>query len=214
METIEDKAEKLYTDLPYHNFDHVMETLETAMEIVWECFSLGIKVDVQVIYYAMLFHDAGYHEDHKNKDFSRKEAYSAHLAEKELKGYDFDKEFIDKVKDCILGTHMDEELKTKEEKIVRSADIFNISDEYNIFLDKNITLKKEAENMSGKEIDWEDWKNQTKEILDKYLSQELMIGDDIEIISLEDAKENLDEFLKENEDKLEGRKKVLFPTKK
>lgn len=213
MKTIEDKAEKLYTDLPYHNFDHVMETLETAMEIVWECFSLGIKIDVQVIYYAMLFHDAGYNEDHKNKGFDKKEAYSAHLAEKDLKKYDFNEEFINKVKSCILGTHMDAVLKTKEEKIVRSADIFNISDEYNIFLDKNITLKKEQEDISGEEMSWEDWKDQTKEILDKYLSHELVIADDIEIISLDDAKENLDEFLKESEDKLEGRKKVLFPTK-
>lgn len=213
METIEDKVEQLYTDLPYHNFDHVMETLETAMEIVWECFSLGIKVDVQVIYYAMLLHDAGFHEDHKEKGFDTKEAYSAHLAEKELKNYNFNQDFIDKVKKCILGTHMDAELKTKEEKIVRSADIYNISDDYNIFLDKNITLKKEVEDMSRKEIDWSDWKDNTKKILDKYLSHDLIINDDIEIISLDDGRENLKKFLKEKEKKLKQRKKVLFPTK-
>lgn len=213
METIEDKAEKLYTNLPYHNFDHVMETLETAMEIVWECFSLGIRVDAQIVYCAMLFHDAGFHENEEDKGFDKKESYSAHLAAKSLKEYGFNKKFIDKIRKCILGTHMDTELKTKEEKIVRSADIFNISDEYNVFLDNNIILKKEVEEMSGEEMSWEDWKNQTKRILNKYISQELIVGDDIEIISLEDAKENLDKFLKENEDKLEARKKVLFPDK-
>lgn len=213
MKTIEDKAEELYTDLPYHNFDHVMETLETAMEIVWECFSLGIKVNVQVIYYAMLLHDAGYYEDHEKEDFNTKEAYSAHLAEKELKNYDFNQEFIDKVKKCILGTHMDAKLNTREEKIVRSADIYNVSDEYSVFLDKNITLKKEVEEMSGEELSWNDWKDNTKEILEKYLSHDLIIDDDVEIISLDDGRENLQKFLKEKEEKLEQRKKVLFPTK-
>lgn len=212
MESIENKVEKLYTyDLPYHNFDHVLESLETAMEMVWESFSFGVRVDTQVVYYSLLLHDALFHEDHTKEGFEKKEEYSASTAERVLREYEFEDDFIESVKGCIIGTHFETELKTNEEMIVRASDIYNISGDYREFLDKNITLKVEREFMSGADLEWSEWKKAVKFILESYMSQKLILGEGMELLSFDKAKENLNKFLNENEEDLESREKVLFP---
>jgi HD superfamily phosphodiesterase len=66
--------------LPYHNFNHVLRTLVSAELLMERCLKGGVPIDSEVLYYALLCHDAGYHEDHINKGFTTKEKYSAHLA--------------------------------------------------------------------------------------------------------------------------------------
>ena len=62
---LEERAASLYSDtLAYHNFEHIRETLAAAEVIIERCAAENIRIDSAVVYYALLFHDAGYAEDH------------------------------------------------------------------------------------------------------------------------------------------------------
>lgn len=173
------KAEKvakgLYGDIPYHNFNHASEALESGYEIVARCQASNIEVDSDVIRYSILFHDAGYHENHEEKGFENKEEYSAYLAEKSLRSIGVSEEIIGKVKSCIVSTHKDAEFNTTEEKIVRAADLVGLAGEYEYFRDNAMKLKEEAEMMSGNKISLEDWKRMVGSIIGFYLSQDIRL---------------------------------------
>ncbi|MCX6741272.1 MAG: hypothetical protein NTY61_02645, partial [Candidatus Parcubacteria bacterium] len=54
-------AAELYSDrLPYHNFLHALKAAEQGKEIVARCHEDGVKINDEVVHYALLFHDAGY----------------------------------------------------------------------------------------------------------------------------------------------------------
>lgn len=200
------KAEKiakdLYGNIPYHNFNHASEALESGYEIVARCQASNIDVDSDVIRYSILFHDAGYHEDHEEKGFESKEEYSAHLSEKSLRGIGVSEEIIEKVKSCIISTHKDAEFDTVEQKIVRAADLVGLAGEYEYFRDNAMKLKEEAEMISGNKISLEDWKKGVEGIIGFYLSQDIRLT---ECYSDEEGgsrfhkktKDNLDRFLSE-----------------
>ena len=79
---LEAQARALYSDaLPYHNFDHIQDTLQSAAMVVERCQEEHIRIDAEVVYFALLFHDAGYQDDHLARGFATKERYSAALAE-------------------------------------------------------------------------------------------------------------------------------------
>jgi hypothetical protein len=78
---LEQGAAELYSDqMPYHSFNHVLGTLAAGAVLVENCVNEGVPINGDVVYYALLFHDAGYHENHISKGFTSKEEYSAHLA--------------------------------------------------------------------------------------------------------------------------------------
>ena len=74
---LEEEVKKLYSpSLPYHNFQHVIDTITAAEKIIQRCNTEGTRVDGQVVYLALLFHDAAYHENQsgiysKRIDFSK-----------------------------------------------------------------------------------------------------------------------------------------------
>jgi hypothetical protein len=53
--------------MPYHSIKHVQGTLAAGALLVERCLKRGIPIDGEVVYYALLFHDAGYHEKHISK---------------------------------------------------------------------------------------------------------------------------------------------------
>ncbi|MSR14466.1 MAG: hypothetical protein EXR86_07865 [Gammaproteobacteria bacterium] len=60
---LEAEAARLYSEsLPYHNFRHILVTIAAADKLLARCEEEGIRVEPKVVYYALLFHDAGYHE--------------------------------------------------------------------------------------------------------------------------------------------------------
>ena len=83
---LEAKAKALYSDeLPYHNFSHILDTLNSAGIILTRCVRENIRIDARAVYFALLFHDAGYHEDHAAKGYKNKELYSVKLAQEILR---------------------------------------------------------------------------------------------------------------------------------
>lgn len=202
-EQLIEAASKLYNEkLKYHNFEHAQNTIEVSQEIIERCKKENLEVDEDVIYYALLFHDAGYFEDPQQYNFKNKEEYSAYLAREEMEKIGISNELIEKVVNTIMATHSEALFTTVEQKIVRASDLSGLSDDYETFLENNNRLKDEFEMLEGKEISINKWKLKTKEVVEFYLSQDIRLTkgyEDEEGNSLfhKKAKENLERFLNE-----------------
>ncbi|MCB0404482.1 MAG: HD domain-containing protein [Bdellovibrionales bacterium] len=173
---LERTAEGYYSpELPYHNFGHIRAVLEAAEGILDRCETAGVPADFNVVYYALLFHDAGYIDDHRAEGFESKEAYSAHIAERELRAQGVKADVIEKVKRTILSTERDASFETNEEKIVRAADLSEIAADFETFRRNTENLKKETEFLTGATISWDDWLGSVQRTIEFYCSQRIHI---------------------------------------
>lgn len=207
--SLELMASKHYADIPFHNFDHIKDVLKYAEEIMEQCEKEGIVINKEVVKTALLFHDAGYHENHKEKGFLDKEAYSASIAQQEMEKIGYSSEFISEVKMSIMTTMKNGEPATNEQKLTRISDISNLFGKYEKFMDYNILLKKEVKYMNNKSYSWSEWKNIMKNVMEFYASQDKDMAIDnvrnekIKINFSEGINKNLKKFLSEDESVLE-----------
>jgi predicted metal-dependent HD superfamily phosphohydrolase len=200
--SIERLAANYYIDLPYHNFDHALKAANVGLIISKRCLQEGLSINPSVVYYALLFHDAGYHENSKQKGFQTKEEYSAFLAGEALTISGIDENLVSQVKKAIISTNRDGTFTTNEEKVVRAADLAEMAADYSQFLNNNKKLKEEAELLGGKKISWEKWKLSTENTIEFYLKQDIhlttaYLDSDGQSIFHKKAKANLDKFLLE-----------------
>jgi predicted metal-dependent HD superfamily phosphohydrolase len=201
---IEKIAEALYEPgMPYHNFGHVRDVLEESEKLLGRCREEGITVDDAVVYYALLFHDTGYHEDHIALGFQSKEAYSADLAEQKLRGNGIDQDIIGKIKTAILATHVDAACQTNEDKIVRLADLSQLAADYATFKRNTLNLKKELEIISNKEVSWSDWKEMAVDRISLFLREEMNVTSDYYdegggSVFMKNTKANLDALMSDD----------------
>jgi len=164
--------------LPYHNFGHVVTVIRASELVLEKCRAQGIKVDEQVVYYALLFHDAGYDEDHTALGFDSKEAYSAVLAEQLLKEQGVDQNTLEKIKTAIMCTHMDAKCISVEDKIVRAADLSELAADYMVFKKNTLNLKKELEMYSNRKVSWDEWKQLAVNTVELFLREEMEVIND------------------------------------
>lgn len=188
----------------YHNFNHALRVWNSAQEIIKRCRQDREIVNEEIVYYACLFHDAGYHEDEKTKGFDTKEDYAAKIAEEELKKINIDQSVIKQVTEAILATEREHVISglSLEAMIVRAADLAAFAQSYEIFLENNQKLRLEAERMKHCLISEADWKAKTKEVTEFYLSQKIQLthgyADELgESIFHKKTRENLERFLGE-----------------
>jgi predicted metal-dependent HD superfamily phosphohydrolase len=175
-EPAEGRARSLYrADLPYHNFRHALDAVDSGRDIVARCRREGIRIDEEVVYYALLFHDAGYHEDHVRRGFEIKEAYSARLAAEALAALNVQTRVIDKVERAILSTYRFAGFVTAEEKAVRAADLAGLAADYETFRANTERLRAEHALLTGETVTWENWVRGVVEVLRYYLSQEIRL---------------------------------------
>lgn len=174
-EQIEAVAARHYDPgLPYHNFGHALETVAAGAEIVARCDLEGIRIDGEVVYCALLFHDAGYHENHRLMGFDCKEAYSAQLAVDALKGR-LAVRALKKVHSAIMSTRREGSFRTAEQKAVRAADLSALASEYEIFQANTDKLWREYCLLSGEHIAWHVWCLRAMEVIRYYLGQEIRL---------------------------------------
>ncbi len=173
---IEAAAEALYdAALPYHNFGHALDTVASGERIVARCRAEGIRIDEQVVYLALLFHDAGYRDNHAALGFQSKEQYSAHLARQALSEHGFRARLIDKVDAAILATHRFAEFRTTEQKAVRAADLSGLAADYEVFRDNGELLRQEQELLTGLAVPADEWVASVTEVVRFYLHQEIRL---------------------------------------
>lgn len=178
-EKLEKIAAQLYDPkLQYHNFDHIRYVLAYGDKLLARCRDEGVEISEEAVYYAILFHDAGFIEDHTALGFDSKEAYSAYIAERELQGNGIDSNTIGLVKSAIMATHVDAVCRTNEDRAVRAADLSGLADDYKVFKKNTIDLKNEAQMMSGREITWDQWKSMAAERIEMFLQEELYLTSD------------------------------------
>jgi len=174
--SLEQEVEALYSaELTYHNFQHAIDTIRAAEHITARCIEEGIRVDHRVVYFALLFHDAGFREDHLALGFSTKEAYSAELAANRLGERGESQRIINKVVAAILSTHKDASFITVEQKAVRAADLSGLAADYEVFLKNSADLKAEYELFNDTSISWGSWVDIVRKSVQFYLSQEIRL---------------------------------------
>lgn len=202
---IEKRAAALYDKrLPYHNFDHVLQVILAGEEIMEKCRADGIAFDEDAVYYAMLLHDAGFHEDHRALGFESKEAYSAALARQFLERMSISQSIISKVVSAILCTHVDGRCRTVEDRIVRRADISGMASGYDQFRADTVNLKQELEILSGQPVSWNEWKKQASERINLFLREDTgLVHDDYdsdgEPVFLRRVRNNIDAMMADPE---------------
>ena len=173
---LEEVAAELYSDqMPYHNFNHVLGTVAAGAILVERCLKEGIPIHGEVVYYALLFHDAGYHENHISKGFTSKEGYSAYLAVQYLRAEAIPEDIIKRVVAAILSTHRDAQFASNEEKAVRAADLAGLASDYETFRSNVKKLHQECEMLTGRKVAWDEWKTSVRETIRFYLSQEIRL---------------------------------------
>ena len=176
---LEKIASRFYNPkLPYHNFGHVVTVIRESEKMLQKCSDEGIKVDEKIVYFALLFHDAGYDEDHEALGFDSKEAYSAELAERVLKENGADGEIVERVKTAIMSTHVDGKCTCAEDRIVRASDLSELAAEYSVFKKNTLDLKSELENSIGREVSWEEWKRLAVERVELFLREDMAVTSD------------------------------------
>lgn len=153
--------------LPFHNFSHATSAINYGKQIARLANS---PVNQDVIYYALLFHDAGFKESHEAQGYKTKEAYSAAIAERELAAAGVEAETVAQVVQAILATHINAECHSIEDQIVRLADIGNVGGDYKTFMIENRKAKAEHEQMTGRTIDWIQWRQHTASVLSHFLN--------------------------------------------
>ncbi|MCC6715102.1 MAG: hypothetical protein IT496_07705 [Gammaproteobacteria bacterium] len=175
-DALEGRASALYDPaLPYHNFAHALDAVRAGELLVRRCRDDGVPIDADVVYYALLFHDAGYHEDHGRLGYATKEEYAAALACQVLTEFAVGPQTIAQVAAAILATHRDAVFRTNEEKAVRAADLAGLAADYQVFRASSERLKREWEFLHGIEIPWRQWIDRTREIIEFFLSQDIRL---------------------------------------
>jgi predicted metal-dependent HD superfamily phosphohydrolase len=195
---LEQVAAELYSDqMPYHNFSHVLGTLAAAELLVERCLKEGVPINGEVVYYALLFHDAGYHENHISKGFTSKEKYSAHLAVQCLRTEAVPEDTIKRAVAAILSTERDAQPTSNEEKAVRAADLAGLASNYTTFRSDVEKLRQECEMLTGRKVAWDEWKTSTEETIRFYLSQEIRLPQPDDLYYAQ-ASHNLSRLLSED----------------
>lgn len=198
QEQIETEAEKLYSDLPYHNFDHARKVIKNTEKFIARCRDEKIPVLEEVIFLAALFHDAGYGENEESKGYATKESYAAHLAEQVLLKLKVKKRTIIAVQQTILATYMHAKPTTTEQKILRAADLLGLAGPYEQFRVNAKNLEEESIHLYGKEKG----KEMTRQIITAYIAQDIYLttkhDDEFgESVFHKKAQENLTRYLAE-----------------
>ena len=171
---LEQEVSRYYhNELPYHNFQHALETVAHANQIIQACRAEHIPIQEPVVYYASLLHDAGYHQDHTARGYPNKEAYSADLAGHILSNRGFPDILIRQVRQAIMATQEIPCLETAEDCAVRAADLFNLAAEYEVFFSNAKRLHQEIALLQGRAIPWEKWKELVNQKLTIFLSQDI-----------------------------------------
>ena len=177
--SLEQEVEALYSaELTYHNFQHAIDTIRAAEHITTTCIEEGIRVNHRVVYFALLFHDAGFLEDHLALGFSTKEAYSAELAANRLGERGESQITIEKVVAAILSTHKDASFVTVEQKAVRAAALSSLAANYDVFLKNSTDLKAEYELINDTSISRRSWVDSVRKSVQVYLAQEIRLTSD------------------------------------
>lgn len=162
--------------LPYHNFGHIQAALAAGETILTHCRIRHQSLDEAAVYYGILFHDAGYQEDHRAKGFTCKEDYSAKIAEGILLERNVPAATRELACDAIRATRKGYEGKTTAEaQAVRAADLAQLAAAYPIFKGNTVKLWNEQERLGGKKMPWKEWREKAVRDVESFLEMRFFV---------------------------------------
>jgi predicted metal-dependent HD superfamily phosphohydrolase len=157
---IEDEFQlKADANLVYHNFSHTEHVAKHAVEIA-NYYKLGDK-DFFIVLVASWFHDLGYLDK-----WDLHEQRGADAAAEFLSARGVDEETIAAVKGCILATKMPQSPQGMLQEIVCDSDLYHLGSDD--FKDRNKLMRKETENLLGKDIDKDFWRLGTIKLMESH----------------------------------------------
>lgn len=143
----------------YHNIDHIDRVVSAVKKI--SPSEQVLTYERREIIIAALFHDVGYLTDPAHH-----EVLSAKMAEDYLKDQNVEIDSIDRIKELIISTRLNEEPINLAQKILKDADLSYLGTKE--FFDISEELRKEQEALTG-EIDTdEEWHKKNIEFLDRH----------------------------------------------
>lgn len=152
-------ASKLDDKLVYHNLAHTEHVAKHAVELA-NYYKLDDK-DLFIVLAASWFHDVGYIDK-----WEQHEQRGAEQAEGFLTERGVDQATIDAVKGCILATKMPQSPVGLLQQIVCDSDLYHLGSDD--FKDRNRTMRKETENLLGKNIDKDIWRIGTIKLMENH----------------------------------------------
>ena len=139
---------RLPVEFVYHNINHTNRVVDAAREIIDHSTLTDDEIEVLMI--STWFHDVGYIDgcdDHETR--------SKEYASKFLKDKGVDDERIEKVKDCIDATRVEQEPDNLMEKVIKDADSAHLaSDDFEATSE---LLRQEWKLMDIKDHDPDEW---------------------------------------------------------
>jgi hypothetical protein len=172
-------AKSSASHLPYHNFEHTLDTLWSAMELVDQLEADGIEVNRRVLVGASLFHDAAYHRSpQKNDQPASRESYSAKLFAKHAPDFGYDKDEIKLGKRVIKDTSHYRKPRSPESKVLIRADIDNVSRDYETEVLPNTHRLHEELTMLGHSTPFKRHARLSVKVLARYVKRDLSLGSD------------------------------------
>ncbi|MDB5020200.1 MAG: phosphohydrolase [Pedobacter sp.] len=150
---------KLDNKLVYHNFSHTEHVVKHAEELA-SYYKLDEKAFF-VVLSASWFHDLGYLDKWEEHEQRGAEAAAAFLAERGV-----DEETIMAVRGCILATKMPQSPKGLLEQIVCDSDLYHLGSDD--FKDRNRLMRKETENLLGKDVSKDTWRLGTIKLMESH----------------------------------------------
>jgi predicted metal-dependent HD superfamily phosphohydrolase len=150
---------QLDNKIVYHNFAHTEHVVKHAIEIA-NYYKLDEKASF-IVLAASWFHDLGYLDKWEQHEQRGADAAEAFLREK-----DIDEETIAAVRKCILATKMPQSPTNLLEQIVCDADLYHLGSDD--FKDRSRLMRKETENLTGREISKDAWKIGTIKLMESH----------------------------------------------
>ena len=140
--------DRLPVEFVYHNINHTNRVVDAAREIIDHSTLTDDEIEVLMI--STWFHDVGYIDgcdDHETR--------SKEYASKFLKDKGVDDERMEKVKDCIDATRVEQEPDNLMEKVIKDADSAHLaSDDFEATSE---LLRQEWKLMDIKDHDPDEW---------------------------------------------------------
>lgn len=166
LQEVEANLRRLYRgadEMPYHNIGHPQDVRDHARKLVERCKKAGISVEELVVELGALLHDALSDVDPKLFGHDSSESLAAFVSKNLLINLGVPLETAEKVSQGIKATNALVNPQTVEEKILRAADLREMSASYNEFRANSLKLKHEAELRRGVTIDlWSSTVSQCK----------------------------------------------------
>lgn len=181
-----DMARASYTDLPYHNFDHVLDTLRYFDSLYDRLKSVNVPINRSLGRVALLWHDAGYEDEFQLLGYDMQEEYHASLARTALENVGAHEDDIVEIEGSILATNPGVKPTTNLQKAVRYADVGNVYDRNFSEFVRNFTLITRESVVLGRSVaeTFDAQKDKSLTFLQQYVSPVMFEASDGSMVEL------------------------------